>query len=188
MTLMILGLALWWASHMFPIFLSGPRAAVIARLGAGPYKGLFALVSLAAIVLMVTGYRQAEFTTVWTPPAWTMHLNNLLMLLAIFLIGAKNAKSSAKHYVRHPMLAGVALWTVAHLLVNGDLASILLFGGLLVWALHAMIGTNARDGAWERPPKGDRAGLVRHGIITVVVFAVIVAIHGPLLGVYTFPQ
>ncbi len=189
MTLMILGLglALWWAGHLFPIYMADRRASVIARLGAGSYKGLFALVALGAVVLMVTGYRQADFIAVWTPPAWTMHLNNLLMLLAIFLVGAKQAKSSVKHFVRHPMLAGVKVWAFAHLLVNGDLASIILFGGLLGWAVVAMIGSNRRDGAWERPPKGNMAGLIRHGIITVVVFAAIVAIHGPLLGVYTFP-
>lgn len=190
MTLMILGLglALWWASHLFPIYMADRRASVIARVGAGPYKGLFALVAVGAVVLMVTGYRQADFIAVWTPPTWTMHLNNLLMLLAIFLIGAKQAKSSVRHFVRHPMLAGVKVWAFAHLIVNGDLASIVLFGGLLGWAVVAMIGSSARDGAWERPAKGNMAGLIRHGIITVVVFLAIVAIHGPLLGVYTFPQ
>ena len=188
MTLMILGLGLWWASHLFPIYLPERRAAAIARLGQGPYKGLFALVSLGAVVLMVIGYRQAQFEPIWTPPIWTMHLNNLLMLLAIFLVAAKHAKSSVKHFVRHPMLAGVKVWAFAHLLVNGDLASIILFGGLLAWAVVAMIGSSRRDGAWQRPAKGTMAGLVRHGIITLVIFAVIVAIHGPLLGVYTFPR
>jgi len=188
MTLMILGLGLWWASHLFPIHLAERRAGVIARLGAGPYKALFALVSLGALVLIVVGYRQAAFVPAWTPPGWTMHLNNLLMLLAIFLVDAKHFKSSVRHYIRHPMLTAVKVWAVAHLLVNGDLASIVLFGGVLGWAVVAMIGCNRRDGAWQRPPKGSTAGLVRHGIVTVVVFAAIVAIHGPLLGVYTFPR
>ena len=107
MTLMILGLALWWASHLFPIYLPDRRTAAIARLGDGPYKGVFSLVSLGAVVLMVTGYREAGFVTVWTPPLWTMHLNNLLMLLAILLVGAKSAKSSVRHFVRHPMFWGM---------------------------------------------------------------------------------
>ena len=188
MTLMIFGLGLWWASHLFPIFLPGRRAEAVARVGEKPYKMLFMLVSLAAIVMMVVGFRQADFVVVWAPPDWTVHLNNLLMLLAIFLIGAKNAKSSVKHYIRHPMLAGVKVWALAHLLVNGDLAAMILFGGLLGWAVVAMIGSNRRDGIWARPAKGDRAGLIRHGVITVVVFAVIVGIHGPLLGVNPFPH
>ncbi len=188
MTLMIIGLGLWWASHLFPIYLADRRARVIARLGAGPYKALFALVSLGALVLMVVGYRQADLVNVWTPPLWTTHLNNPLMLLALFLMDASKFKSNARHYIRHPMLTAVKVWAVAHLLVNGDLASIVLFGGVLGWAVVAMIGSNRRDGAWERPPKGSMAGLVRHGVFTVVVLLVIVATHGLLFGVYTFPQ
>ena len=188
MTLMILGLGLWWASHLFPIYLPHRRAEAAARLGEKPYKMVFALVSLAAIVLMVVGFRRADFIAVWSPPTWTVHLNNLLMLLAILLVGAKDAKSSVKHYIRHPMLAGVKVWALAHLLVNGDLVAMILFGGLLGWAVVAMIGSNRRDGIWVRPAKGDRAGLIRHVVITVVVFGVIVAIHGPLLGVSPFPR
>lgn len=187
MTLMILGLALWCAGHLFPILAPEARAAAAARLGRGPYRGVFALVAVVAVVLMVVGYRQAEVVNLWFPPAWTVHLNNLMMLIAVFLIGAKHAKSSAKHYVRHPMLLGVVVWALAHLIVNGDLASLVLFGGLLVWAVVAMLGSSARDGAWVRPPKGDMAGLIRHLAITLVVFAVIVGIHGPLLGVRPLP-
>lgn len=187
MTLMILGLALWWAGHLFPIYAPGARAAAVTRLGEGPYKGLFALVALVAVVLMAAGYRQAAFVNLWFTPDWTVHLNNLLMLIAVFLVGAKHARSSARHYVRHPMLTGVVLWAVAHLMVNGDLASLLLFGGLLAWAVVAMLGSNARDGTWVRPPKGDTPGLIRHLAITLVVFAVILGIHGPLLGVRAIP-
>ena len=187
MTWMILGLVLWCAGHLFPIYAPEARAAAVERLGRGPYRGLFALVAILAVILMVVGYRQAAFVNLWFPPAWTVHLNNLLMLIAVFLIGAKHAKSSAKHYIRHPMLLGVAVWAASHLIVNGDLASVILFGVLLAWALVAMAGSNRRDGPWQRPPKGTTAGLVRHLVITVVVFAIIVAIHGPLLGVRPIP-
>jgi uncharacterized membrane protein len=188
MALMILGLGLWWASHLFPIYMAERRAAMLKRLGGKLYKSAFTMFSVIAVAFMVLGYQRAGFVTVWTPPIWTMHLNNLLMLLAVFLLGAKQAGSSVRHFVRHPMLAGVKVWALAHLLVNGDLASIVLFGGVLGWAVVAMVGSNRRDGAWERPPKGTMAGLAWHGVFTVVVVAVIVAIHGPLLGVYTFPQ
>jgi uncharacterized membrane protein len=188
MTVMILGLALWWASHLFPIYLPGARAAAAARLGEGPYKGLFALVSLGALALIVIGYRQADFIEVWSPPGWTVHLNNLLMLVAVFLLGAGHAKSSARHYIRHPMLGSVMVWAFAHLLVNGDAASVLLFSSMLAWAVVAVLGLNARDGEWVRPPRGDRAGLIRHLVATVVVFAVVAGIHWKLLGVDPFPQ
>jgi uncharacterized membrane protein len=188
MTLMILGLALWWATHLYPIYLPDRRAAVARRLGEKLYKGAFTMFSVSAVAFMVMGYGKVGFVEVWSPPGWTVHLNNLLMLLAFFLIGAKSAKSSAKHFIRHPMLAGVIVWAVAHLLVNGDQAAIILFGGLLGWAVVAMIGSNRRDGVWVRPAKGDRTGLIRHGVITVVVFGVIVAVHWLVLGVYPFPQ
>jgi len=188
MTLMILGLGLWWASHLFPIYLPARRAAARRRLGDKLYKSAFTMFSLIALAFMVMGYRQADFVTVWTPPIWTVHLNNLLMLLALFLMDAGKFKSNARHYIRHPMLSAVKIWAAAHLLVNGDLASIVLFGGMMGWAVLAMAGSNRRDGAWERTAKGDMAGLLRHGVFTVLVFLAIVAIHGPLLGVYTFPQ
>lgn len=187
MTLMLAGLVLFSVAHLFPIYAPAARSAAVARLSLGLYRGLFALAVLAGVALMVVGYRQAAFVSLWFPPAWTVHLNNLLMLVAIFLMGARHAKSSARHYVRHPMLTGVAVWAVAHLLVNGDLASAVLFGGLLIWAMVAMIGSDARDGAWARPPKGTTIGLVRHLVITVAVFAVLVVIHGPLLGVRPIP-
>lgn len=187
MTLLIFGLALFCAGHLFPIFAPAARAAAVERVGVGPYKGAYALVAVAAIVLMVIGYKQAAFVNLWFPPAWTVHLNNLLMLIAVFLLGARHAKSSVKHYIRHPMLLSVVVWAVGHLMVNGDLASLVLFGGLGLWAVVAMVGTNARDGAWVRPPKGTTAGLVRHLVITVVVFVVILGIHGPLLGVRPIP-
>lgn len=188
MTLMILGLALWWATHLYPIYLPERRAALLRRLGGKLYKSAFSMFSIWGVAFMVMGYGKTGFVEVWSPPGWTVHLNNLLMLLAIFLIGAKSAKSNAKHFIRHPMLAGVIVWAVAHLLVNGDQAAIILFGGLLGWAVVAMIGSNRRDGVWVRPTKGDRAGLARHGVITVVVFGVIAAVHWLVLGVYPFPQ
>ena len=188
MTLLILGLALWWASHLFPIYLPARRAAAHKRLGGKLYISAFAMFTVIALAFMVMGYRQADFVNIWTPPLWTTHLNNLLMLLALFLMDAGRFNSNARHYIRHPMLTAVKVWAVAHLLVNGDLASIVLFGGVLGWAVVAMIGSNRRDGAWERPARGDRAGLLRHVVFTVVIFAVIVAIHLQLLGVYTLPR
>jgi len=187
MVILVLGIALWWASHLFPIYAADRRVAAVARLGEGPYKGLFAAISLAAVVLMVIGFRQAPVVNVWFPPAWTVHVNNLLMLLAVALMAARSFPSGLRRMIRHPMLTGVKTWAVAHLLVNGDLAAILLFGGLLGWAVVAVIGSNRRDGAWARPEPGTTAGAVKHAVATLVVFALIIAIHGPLLGVRPIP-
>lgn len=186
MTLLILGLALWWATHLFPIVARPTRDGLVAGIGEGPYKGVYSLVSLGAIVLMVIGYQNAAFTNLWFPPAWTTHLNNLLMLVSVALLGASHSKGNAKRFVRHPMLLSVAVWAVAHLLVNGDLASLILFGGVGAWAVVAIYATNARDGAWVRPePKPVKKDLILVGI-TIVAFLVISAIHF-WLGVSPFP-
>ena len=187
MTLLIAGLALWWAGHLFPIYKPAARAAAVAKLGEGPYKGLFSLATLAAIALMVIGYRQADFVNLWHPPSWTVHLNNLMMRLAVALVGARDFKSGLRRRVRHPMLTGVKTWAAAHLLVNGDLASVVLFGGMLAWAVVAMIGSNRRDGEWVKPEPGTTKGAVMHVVATIVIFAVIIGIHGPLLGVRPIP-
>jgi uncharacterized membrane protein len=186
MTLLILGLALWWVSHMFPLVARPRRDAVVARIGEGPWKGLFSLVSLAAIALMVIGYQNAAFVNVWFPPVWGVHLNNLLMLIAVGLLGASHSKGNAKRFVRHPMLLSVVVWAIAHLLVNGDLASLVLFGGTGVWAVFAIFATNARDGAWVKPePKPVKKDLILVGI-TLVAFSVFSGIHA-WLGVWPFP-
>lgn len=187
MILLLLGLALWWVSHLFPLVARPKRNELAARMGEGPYKGVFALVSLGAVALMVIGYQRSDFEYLYDPPEWGVHLNNLLMLIAVALMGAGSSKSRVKRMIRHPMLTGVIVWAVAHLLVNGDLSSILLFGGLAAWAVAAMFATNARDGAWERPQGGSMAGDIRLGVISVGVFVVIAVIHGYVIGVWPFP-
>jgi uncharacterized membrane protein len=187
MALLVLGVALWWVTHLFPILAPAARGRAVSAMGLDPYKGLFALVSLGAVALMVVGFRQAEVVNLWFPPAWTVHLNNLLMLLAVALLVARDMPSGLRRRIRHPMLTSVKTWAVAHLLVNGDLAAIVLFGGLLGWAVVAVIGSNRRDGEWVRPAPGTTAGAVKHAIVTIVVFAVIVVIHWKLLGVRPFP-
>ena len=165
------------------------RAAAIRQLGEKLYKSAFTMFSVAAVAFMVMGYQKAVFIEAWTPPDWTMHLNNLLMLLAVLLMGAKQARSSVKHYIRHPMLAGVKVWAVAHLLVNGDLASVILFGGLGFWAVAEMFLINSAEGAWKRPAPGTLKGDIKNGIITLVIFVVVAGIHfmlghSPFMGTY----
>jgi uncharacterized membrane protein len=186
MILLILGLLLWWATHLVKILAPGQRAAGVARMGEGPWKGLIALLSIAAIILMVIGYRGAELIPVWTPPPWLWHVNNLLMALAVLVFIAGSFASPVRRRIRHPQLTGVKIWTVAHLMVNGDLASIVLFGGLLAWAVVAVIGTSRRDGPRGTLPETTTTGLVAHVAATVALFAVIAWAHG-LLGPWPLP-
>src|SRR6056297_2483835 len=125
MTLLILGLLLWTVAHWFKRLMPAQRAAM-----GEPGKGVAALAIVAAVVLMVIGYRGADFVHVWAPPAFMVHISNLLMLLALWVFGssaAKGAKAWPAYRIRHPQLTAVKIWALAHLLVNGDLASIVLF-------------------------------------------------------------
>ncbi len=180
MAYLILGLILWVAGHFFK------RAAPDMRAGMGNAgKGLAAVVILAGLVLMIIGYRGAEFVNLWYPPAWTVHLNNLLMLVAVFVYGMSATKGRLRGKMRHPQLTAVKIWAVAHLIVNGDLASVVLFGGLLAWAVLEVIVIN-RTQEWERPAPGPAKKDILLVVITLVMFGVISWIHN-WLGVWPFP-
>ena len=180
MTPLILGLILYSGSHLFKRLLPDRRAAM-----GDAGKAVVALISLAAIVLMVIGYRAAPVTEVWTPPAFLTHLNNLLMLIAVFLLGIGKMRGVVRTKLRHPMLGAVKVWALAHLLVNGDLASIVLFGGLLAWAVISLILINKAEPVWVRPEVGPlRNDLIFAGI-SVLIYGVITYVH-TWLGVSPF--
>ncbi|MEL6587943.1 MAG: NnrU family protein [Pseudomonadota bacterium] len=179
MVLLILGVALWWAAHSFKRIAPGARA----NLG-DPGKGLVALLVVASVVLMVIGYRGAAFIPVWSPPAFLTHVNNALMVIAFYVYGVGAAKGTLAARIRHPQLTAFKTWAVAHLLVNGDLASVLLFGGLLAWAVVTVIFIN-RSEPWVRPAEVSIKGEVKALVIGVVIMAVVAGIHA-WLGVNPF--
>ena len=180
MTPLILGLILYSGSHLFKRLLPDRRAAM-----GDAGKAVVALISLAGIVLMVIGYRAAPVTEVWTPPAFLTHLNNLLMLIAVFLLGIGKMRGVVRTKLRHPMLGAVKVWALAHLLVNGDLASIVLFGGLLAWAVISLILINKAEPVWVRPEVGPLHNDLIFAGISVLIFGVITYVH-TWLGVSPF--
>lgn len=184
MTLMILGLVLWTAAHMFKRVAPGARQAMEDRMGNGA-KGVIAVVLLASVVLMVIGYRATDADFLWGHSPATTGINNLLMLIAVALYGVGNSKSRLRAKMRHPMLWGTVIWAVAHLLVNGDIASIILFGWLAVWALAEMQMINRAVHSYVPYDGGSLAGDVKLGVIAVVLYAVIAWIH-TWLGYYPF--
>ena len=166
------GLALWIAAHLFKRVAPGARAAL-----GGKGRGLVALALLVSLVLMVIGYRAAGFWPVYTPIAGMRHLNNLMMVVSIFLFGVGGTKGVLYPKLRHPMLLGVLIWALAHLLVNGDVASIVLFGTMGVWAVVEMMVINAA-GPWVRPTGGrGLKGDLFNAVGTLVLVAVIGAVH-----------
>jgi len=172
MSILILGLLLWCAGHLFKRLAPGLRAPM-----GNAGKGIVAVVLLASLVLMVWGYRSADVVQIYMPLPGMAHLNNLLMLFAVYLYGVGGTKGVLYTRMRHPMLWGTVIWSVAHLLVNGDLASLILFGGIGLWALVQMALIN-RAAPWVRPtdargPKGDLMNLGG----TLVLYGLIVAVH-----------
>jgi uncharacterized membrane protein len=170
--ILILGLGLWFAGHFFKRAAPGARADMGAKA-----KGPIMLVLLAAIILMVIGYRMAEGAFFWGPHPATVGINNLLMLLSVYLFAAAGMKTALARKMRHPMLAGVKFWALAHLLVNGDVASFILFGGLLAWAVVEMIVINRAERAWTPPPPAPRRKEVIAVVASVVLYAAISAVH-----------
>lgn len=177
MTLLCVGLAIWISVHLTKRLAPATRANLDAKLGVGPAKGAIAFMLIVSIVLMVLGYGDADKTPLYPPIAGIGHLNNLLMVLAVLLLGMGSSKGKMRAWLRHPMLWGVVVWGVAHLLVNGDLPSVILFGGMILWALLQMVLINRAVTDWTRPEPGPISGDVRLIVITAVVFTVIVGIH-----------
>src|SRR5215217_3384717 len=187
MALLILGLVLFLGTHAFSMARE-PRAGLVARLGEGPYKGLYSLLSIAGVVLIAIGfgrYRAAGYIPVWEPPVWTRHLALLLVWPAFVMFVAPYFPGRIKRTLKHPMLAGVKLWAAAHLLANGDLGSIILFGSFLGWAVFDRISLKRRTdaGAPPIPVGGPGNDLIAVAVGLVVYLALAFAFHPVVIGV-----
>jgi uncharacterized membrane protein len=181
MSLMLLGLVIFFAIHLVPTRVD-LRASLVQKFGLLPYKALFSLVALAGFVLIVIGKGQAEFIAVWTPPAFMRHITMLLVLFAFILLVATYVPSNIKAKVRNPMLTATKLWATGHLLANGDLASIVLFGSFLAYAIVDVISVKKRGVAVESKRHSYALdGLVV--VIGVVAYGLVAMNHLALFGV-----
>lgn len=181
------GVALFMATHFVPSLAQGLKESLSERLGENPYKGLFSLLLILSIVLMVIGWRSATPELVYRPPSWGTPLTSVLMLISIMLFGAAQYPTRIKRFVRHPQLTGMAVWSVSHLISNGDSRSLVLFGGLGLWALIEMLLINKREGAWVKPYGPALPVEVRGIIISAVIFFVLVFLHPYFTGVSPIP-
>jgi uncharacterized membrane protein len=148
MTLLLCGLFLFIATHSVRIFAEPLRTTLVARIGVWPYKGVLAVLSLLGFWLLLTGYAQARLETwvVWTPPAFLRHIMWLLMLFAlVLLVAAYVPRNHLKKRLKHPMVLSVKVWALAHLLVNGQMHQMVLFGAMLVWAVLSFRAARKRD-------------------------------------------
>jgi len=187
MNLLIAGLALFFFIHLLPSLFAGPVNAGRQRLGTNTIKGLIAIGVLLGLVLIVLGWRSAVPQGIYTPPAALRLPAVLLLVLAVWLFAVSNRPSAVKRVLRHPQLTGLLLWSVAHLLVNGDSRSLTLFGGMAVWSVVEMLLINRRDGAREIPPAPPLKTDLVTAAMGVVGFLILVAVHPWLAGVSIIP-
>ena len=185
---LVLGVVLWSGVHFAPCAGIGARLRLIGRIGEPAYKAAFSLTLVGAIVLMVVGWRSTAPVAVYTSWAWGVAVADLLMFVALVLLAASAVPTNLKRSVRHPQLTGVGLWAGSHLLANGDLRSLLLFGGLGLWAILAMLLLNRRDGAWEKPAAQPIAAEFKLVLAATIVFAVLFFAHVHLFGVSPIPR
>jgi len=181
---------LFLGAHVF-VTLRGPRAAVIARIGEWPYKGLMSVVALVGLVLIGYGfghYRATGWVQVWSPPRWTNYVTQLLMWPASICVVAAYCRGQIWRTLKHPMLVGVKTWAVAHLISNGDLGSIVLFGSVLAWAVYDRITLKRRTdpGAPPFPVGGRRNDVIALVVGTLLYLALGFIFHPIVVGVPVF--
>ena len=190
LAIMILGLAVFIGTHLITTQREA-RARLIARSGEGTYKGLYSLASIVGVVLIGWGfgtYRAAGWVDIWYPPAWTRHVTVLLVLIASIYVVAAYSPGRIKTTLKHPMLVGVKLWAVAHLISNGDLGSIILFGSILGWAVFDRISLKHRTdpGAPPIPVGGPMKDVVAVAGGTVLFLGLGFLFHPYVVGVPAF--
>ncbi len=190
LAVMISGLAVFIGTHSFTT-LRDARARLITRVGPGTYKLLYSALSLIGLVLISIGfarYRSGLWIEVWSPPAWTRHVGHVLVWAAFICIAATYVPGNIKRVLKHPMLVGIKLWAFAHLMANGDLGSIILFGSILAWAVYDRITLKHRSDPGAPPiPIGGRGNdAIAILIGTVAFFAVGYWFHPYVIGVPVF--
>ena len=187
MALLILGVLVWSLTHLFPALLPNTRARMFERLGENPYSGVFSVFIIAGLALIVIGWRSIMPTGVYAPPMSANLLSSALALAALISFVASAIPSNIRRFVRHPQMAAVILWGVAHLLTNGSDRAIVLFGGLTLWAVLEIVLCNKRDGQWQKPEKAAVKHDVINIVVGVVIFSVVAYFHGWMFGVAAIP-
>ena len=181
MTILILGIVVFLGIHLLPTF-PEVRTRFKKKLGENGYKVVFALIALAGLILIIDGMGNRDILQVWEPPVYLSHLALVLMLPVFTLVAAAYIPCNMKRFTRHPMLWGVTLWAVAHLLANGDAGSILLFGGFLVYSLYDMWSANKRgaEKSTKTWPLIYDIGVATVGVLAYVLFFFL---HPYIIGV-----
>ena len=191
MMLLIVGLAIFLGLHLLPT-VPDVRDGLRDRLGAGTYKAAFSVLSLIGFAVIIFGYHKMQLhlggknPILWNPPVWTRHIALLLMLPAMILLVAANVPSRIRTVVKHPMLLAIKLWALAHLLANGDLASLVLFGSFLAYAIYDRISVKKRGALGplgNKQPSSPMNDVIVVGVGLALYALMIMGLHQWLIGV-----
>ncbi len=186
MSLLIAGLLLFTSVHLVPAAWPAARARLVESLGEAPYRGLFSIVIVASLVLIVFGWKAATPSRVYAPPVSGGPVISAVVFAAFVLFVTSKARSNYRRFVRHPQMIALILWSVAHLLVNGDSRSVLLFGGLGIWAIFEILLCNKRDGEWRKPDVVPFSADMIVAVIAGVAFGTVFFLHKALFGVLPY--
>ena len=182
MGLLIFGVSLWALTHFLPSAGIGLKTGLVVKIGLNAYKGLFSLLILTSIVSMVFGWRSGPGEYIYTPVAAVTPLAFFLVVIGFLLMAAARLPSRIKQFVRHPQLSGIVAWATAHLLLNGDSRSMILFGGLGLWAIVEIFLINHREGAWQKSEVPNWSAELKLVGITIVVLVVFGFLHPYIAG------
>ncbi len=180
MNVLILGIVVFFGVHLVPI--SPLKKIIINRFGENKYRGLFSLIALAGLLIIIYGFSRTDFYSVWNPLSYSRQIALVLMPISIILLVAANVQTNIKRFIKHPMLVGIIIWSLVHLLANGDLRSILLFASFGTYALVDIIFSKkilATNNSTNYTLTKDIAVV----IIGLIVFAIIVYFHKYIAGV-----
>lgn len=176
MLLLILGLVIWTAAHFLRSLAPDFRASMQKRFGEGS-KLIIGVVVLASLVFMVLGYKNAAYVSLWNAPAWMTYVNNLLMVVALYIYFTTATVTGTAFVfgsLKNPQLTGFKVWAVAHLLVNGDLASVILFGGLLLWAVAQVVVAKRTESLVDRNSAPIKSPWVHLALVTFILIGICV--------------
>ena len=184
LVVLLIGLILFLGPHVL-VTMRPRRDAVVKQLGELPYKGLFAVVTLIGLYVAGKGfgmYDDAGPIVLWTPPAWTRHITEALMLPACIFVAAAYLPGHIKRVLKHPLLVGAKTWAVAHLVVNGDLGGIIMFGSVLAWAVYDRITIKHRsDPAGLSIPEGGLKNDIAAVVVGTILYLALGFVFHPLV-------
>jgi len=188
MTKLILGVLLWSIVHLIPGIATDLKNNVVSKYGEYPYKGVFTLVMVVSLYLIISGWASMTpvapdtLEMVYTPPDWGGHAAGVLVLIGFILFLAPYPPNNLKRLMRHPQLIGMMCWGVGHLLAIGTMRSIVLFGGLTIWAALEIVFLNRRDGAWVKPGKVSLRNDLAMSSFSILAFMIFLYTHHLLFG------